>query len=180
MNYLSLLVSLLGFPLLVIPMFARQPGCEGGDEGRHGSALARGRLRWGSSVGGSPVKSYTVHAFSIFAYSSKTVQANFERMDSMFACGILKNSKFLCRSCSFSERAPAMKLTCFTSHPLGRSVLSSADFMDAYIAPLLFVLKCTPDTVTFSLHGTYFVSNSCMHDCCSMVFAISTGITKTG
>ena len=62
MNYLSLLISLLGFPLLVFPMFARQPGCEDSDEGRHvGLGPRETALRL--LRGGSPVKSYTVHAF---------------------------------------------------------------------------------------------------------------------
>jgi hypothetical protein len=32
-------------------------------------------------------------SFRMFAYSSKIFKTNFERLDSMIACGILKNSK---------------------------------------------------------------------------------------
>ena len=62
----------------------------------------------------------------------KYLKANFDRMDSMLACGTLKNLTFLCKSCSFSESAPAMKLTCFTGHPLVPSDRTSADLSDAY------------------------------------------------
>ena len=53
-------------------------------------------------------------------------------MDSMLALGTLKNSRFSFRYSSFSDRAPAMKLTCFTSHP-GRCIdLLSADLRAEY------------------------------------------------
>ena len=68
----------------------------------------------------------------MFAYSSNILKASFDRMDSMLARGTLKNLKFFCKSCSFSESVPAMKLTCFTTHPWGPSDLSSADFSDSY------------------------------------------------
>ncbi len=42
---------------------------------------------------------------------------NFDVTVSMPACGTLKNSKFLRKSCSFNYRAAGMKLTCLTSHP---------------------------------------------------------------
>ena len=47
--------------------------------------------------------------FRILSYSSNILKANFHRMDSKLVCGTLKKSKFFLRSCSFSERAPAMK-----------------------------------------------------------------------
>ena len=66
--------------------------------------------------------------FRILAYSSNILSVNFDRMDSMLACGTLKKTKFLRKSRSFSERAPDMKLTCFNTHPLGSNDLSNADF----------------------------------------------------
>ena len=70
--------------------------------------------------------------FSILTYSSNILKANFDRMDSMLACGTFKKPKFLVESCSLSERAPAMKLTSFTAHSWRPSVLANADFNDAY------------------------------------------------
>jgi hypothetical protein len=42
--------------------------------------------------------------------------ANFDLMVSIPGCGVLKNCRFVHMSCSFNERAPAMKLTCLTRH----------------------------------------------------------------
>ncbi len=90
--------SLLRFPFLLLPMFARMPGWKGAHEGRRGSARDRLSL-WTVCVksppsAGRPVNLILYMPFSIFAYSSKIYKADFERMDSMLACGILKNSKF--------------------------------------------------------------------------------------
>ncbi len=54
-------------------------------------------------------------------------------MSSMPACWTLKNCRLVRKSCSFSERAPAMKLTCSASHPpWWRNVLLRSDLMIAY------------------------------------------------
>ena len=71
--------------------------------------------------------------FKILAYLSNNWKASFDRMDSMLACGTLKNLRLFFKSGSFSERAPAMKLTCCTAHPWRPSVRPSADFREAFL-----------------------------------------------
>ena len=68
----------------------------------------------------------------IFGYSSNILMTSFERMDSMLASGTWKNLRFFRRSCSFRERAPAMKLTCLTIHPWCCIVLLRALRRDSY------------------------------------------------
>jgi hypothetical protein len=46
---------------------------------------------------GRPLNLIPYMSFSIFPYSSKILKVNFEGMDSMLDCGVLKNSKFLRR-----------------------------------------------------------------------------------
>ena len=55
--------SLLLLSLLTLPNFVRMSGCEGGDEGRHGSVWDRVSLCRGFSVGGSPIEFRNEHVF---------------------------------------------------------------------------------------------------------------------
>ena len=76
---------------------------------------------------GFPLNFILYMPFSILTYSSNILKANFHRMDSMLDCGTSKEPKFLRESFSFNVRSPDMKLTCFTTHPWGPSVLSKTD-----------------------------------------------------
>ena len=80
--------------------------------------------------------------------------ANFDLMVSMPACGTLKNCRLVRKSCSFSERAPAMKLTCLTSHPppWWRNVLLRADLMNAYWSSATRLCYTLSDLLPFLLH----------------------------
>ncbi len=92
---------------------------------------------------GCPLNLVLYMPFRIFAYSSNILKANFDLMDSMPACGTLKKARLSCRSCSFRDLAPAMKLLLLTNHPWGPSVSSSADFIDAYWATAIFLARMT-------------------------------------
>ena len=81
---------------------------------------------------GRPLNLVLYKPFRMFAYSSNIVKDNFDLMDSMPACGTLKQARFFCKSLSLGERAPAMKFLWLTSHPWRPSICSNADFMDAY------------------------------------------------
>ena len=70
-----------------------------------------------SDLVGPPLNLVIYMHLRIFAYTSNTLSANFEYIDCMLASGTLKNFRFLLRSCLFTERAPVMKLICFTLQP---------------------------------------------------------------
>ena len=57
---------------------------------------------------------------------------NLDLKDSTLALGTLKNFRFFFSSSSFSDLAPAMKLTCSTTHPWCCSVLLNADRKHSY------------------------------------------------
>ncbi len=50
----------------------------------------------------------------VFAYTSNTLIASFEYMESILASGTLKNFRFLLRSCLSTDRATVIKLICST------------------------------------------------------------------
>ncbi len=89
--------------------------------------------------------------------------------------GPWKNSKFWCRSCSFSECVPPMKVTFFTSHPLVCSVLTSTDLMDTFwssgVKPSNSTVRCTRHILTYPdvswlimTYGYTLLSDSSTHD----------------
>ena len=78
-----------------------------------------GRLH---NLGAWPTISFQVaikhtNTLRVFAYTSNTLIANFEYMESILASGTLKNFRFLMRSCLSTDRAPVIKLICSTFQP---------------------------------------------------------------
>ena len=70
---------------------------------------------------GHPLNLVLYIPFRIFAYSSNILKTNFDLMDSMPTSGTLKQVRFSCRSYSFRDLAPVMKvlslliLSCLTT-----------------------------------------------------------------
>ena len=77
-----------------------------------------------SDLVGPPLNLVIYMYLRICTYTSNTLIASFEYMDSMLAAGTLKNfifllrsCLFLLRSCLFTERAPVMKIICLFNSP---------------------------------------------------------------